>query len=345
LSFPIPKAGSNPSIAANFTLNSSGGSACLAESSSSKSAGTLAPNASCELAISFEPKATGTLSGSLVLTDNNLNASAPGYASQSIALNGTATKVTPTISWAAPADIVYGTALSATQLDASSPVAGTFVYSPAAGTVPSGGSQTLSVSFTPTDSTDYTTATDKVTLTVNKATPGIKWATPAAIRYGTALSATQLDASSPVAGKFVYSPVSGTVLKAGMQTLSVTFTPTDTADYTTATASVSLEVFQLATLTSPKPGTVLPGPSATFEWSAGSGVADYDLWLGTAGPGSKNLFDSGHVTTTSAKVTGLPENGAKVYARLWSNAGGSWKSIDYAYTEAAAAAGDVPGQR
>ena len=48
---------------------------------------------------------------------------------------------------------------------------------------------------------------------VNKATPTITWATPAAITYGTALSSTQLNATGSVAGTTVYSPVSGTVLR------------------------------------------------------------------------------------------------------------------------------------
>ena len=65
------------------------------------------------------------------------------------------------------------------------------------------------------------------------------------ITYGTALSATQLNATTPVAGSFVYSPVAGTVLGAGTgQTLSTTFTPTDTADYNDATASVLINVQQ-----------------------------------------------------------------------------------------------------
>ena len=42
----------------------------------------------------------------------------------------TVTKATPAITWATPADIVYGTALSATQLNATTTVAGTFVYTP-----------------------------------------------------------------------------------------------------------------------------------------------------------------------------------------------------------------------
>lgn len=151
-------------------------------------------------------------------------------------------KATPTMTWGAPAPITYGTALSAVQLNASSPVPGTFSYSPAAGTVLTAGSQTLTVTFTPTDTTDYATATASVILTVNKATPWISWANPAAITYGTALNASQLNATASVPGTFVYSPASGTVPGAGLQTLVATFTPSDATDYTTATKSVTITV-------------------------------------------------------------------------------------------------------
>src|SRR5207302_421285 len=80
------------------------------------------------------------------------------------------------------------------------------------------------------------------TLTVTQATPVIAWSNPAAITYGTALSATQLDATANVPGTFAYTPAAGIVLGAGTQTLSVTFTPTDTADYTTATQTAQLLV-------------------------------------------------------------------------------------------------------
>lgn len=57
-----------------------------------------------------------------------------------------------TISWSAPADVAYGTALSGAQLNATARVPGTFTYSPAAGTVLNAGSgRTLSVSFVPAD--------------------------------------------------------------------------------------------------------------------------------------------------------------------------------------------------
>jgi hypothetical protein len=154
----------------------------------------------------------------------------------------TVNKATPVITWANPAAITYGTALSSTQLNASASVAGSFAYTPAAGTVLGAGSQTLSTTFTPTDTANYNTATKTVTLTVNKATPVITWANPAAITYGTALSATQLNATASVAGSFVYTPAAGTVLTAGMHTLSTTFEPTDAANYNTATEAVKLKV-------------------------------------------------------------------------------------------------------
>ncbi|MGA3371266.1 MAG: hypothetical protein ABSC48_05840 [Terracidiphilus sp.] len=158
------------------------------------------------------------------------------------------TPVTPTITWPNPAPIVYGTALSSTQLDASSGgVAGTFTYSPAAGTVLTVGSHTLSVTFTPTDTTHYTSATGSASITVGQATPTITWATPAPITYPTALSPAQLDAVANTAGSFSYSPALGKILPVGNQTLSVTFTPTDTVDYIVATASVTLSVTKPAT--------------------------------------------------------------------------------------------------
>jgi len=81
-----------------------------------------------------------------------------------------------------------------------------------------------------------------ITYTVSKATPVITWSAPAPITYGTALSSLQLDATASVPGTFLYTPAAGTILAVGTQTLSVTFTPTDSGDYNAATAQVSLQV-------------------------------------------------------------------------------------------------------
>ena len=250
LTFPVPNTGSNPSVASNFILTTGGALDCPQLFAGNLTAGTLAAGAECQLPILFAPQVAGAVSGSVVLTDNALNAAAPAYTTQTFRLTGAGAKSSPTISWAAPPAITYGTALGATQLNATSSVAGSFAYVPAAGTLLKAGSQALSVTFTPTDATDYNTATAAVTLAVNPATPALIWAPPSAITYGTALGATQLNATSPIPGTFAYSPVAGTILGAGSQTLSVAFTPSDTTDYNATTTAVTLMVNKAAPLLS-----------------------------------------------------------------------------------------------
>jgi len=242
-------------------------------------------------------------------------------ASASVLINVVAKNV-PAISWPSPAGISYGTALSGAQLNATSPVPGSFAYTPALGTVlGAGNGQTLSATFTPADAVSFASTTASVqlnvapasltvsaaaktkvygqpdpalsysatglvngdnpavvtgsltrtagenfgsypiqqgsvgaganytvsytgaTLSITKATPALSWPTPASVAAGTALSATQLNATSPVPGSFAYTPVSGTLLSAGNgQTLSVTFTPADALNYSSATASVLINV-------------------------------------------------------------------------------------------------------
>ncbi len=53
-------------------------------------------------------------------------------------------KATPTITWATPAAITYGTALSNTQLDATGSVPGVIFYSSSIGSVLPAGNQALS---------------------------------------------------------------------------------------------------------------------------------------------------------------------------------------------------------
>jgi hypothetical protein len=171
------------------------------------------------------------------------------YKSVTATATVTVTAATPTVIWTPnPATITYGTALSAGQLDASSSTPGTFSYNPPSGTLLAAGTQTLSALFTPTDSKNFKSVTATATITVGQAVPVIAWATPASIIAGTALSGAQLNATATgvtgaaLPGVFSYTPVAGTVPAAGTQTLKVTFTPTDLANYTTAIASVSLQV-------------------------------------------------------------------------------------------------------
>jgi hypothetical protein len=75
-------------------------------------------------------------------------------------------KAVPTITWFSPNPISYGTALSATQLNAVAYVPGILTYSPLSGSVPAIGNQVLSVSFTPTDAVNYAPANTVVSITV-----------------------------------------------------------------------------------------------------------------------------------------------------------------------------------
>jgi len=154
----------------------------------------------------------------------------------------TVAKATPPINWSTPAAITYGAALSSAQLNATANIPGTYTYSPPSGATLNAGSHTLSVSFTPNDTANYNNATASVTLQVQKATPAINWSSPASIAYGTALGGAQLNASASVGGTFSYSPPGGTILDAGNPSLSVSFTPNDTANYNNASATVSINV-------------------------------------------------------------------------------------------------------
>ena len=209
------------------------------------------------------------------------------------------------LTWPQPASIVYGTPLSSTQLDATlTPPSGvsepgTFTYTPAAGTVIGAGTQVLSVTFTPNDTSDFKSVTGSTTLVVTKATPTIAWPAPAGVVAGTKLSTTQLDAvasgiAGTLAGSYAYTPAAGTVLAAGQQKLSVTFIPNDTADYNTATATVVVNVTGV-TLTSISNPTALLGDPATTITLTGTGFV----------PNSVVTVDGSAIPTTYVSGTTL----------------------------------------
>jgi hypothetical protein len=208
-------------------------------------------------------------------------------------------------SWPSPAPIVYGTPLGATQLNATASVAGTISYSPAAGTVLAAGSHSLLATFTPA-SANYATVTIEKFITVTKATPAISWNAPSGIVYGTALSSSQLNASSSAAGSFAYSPGVGTVLGAGSQTLSLTFTPTDSANYnpvtTTRSITVATKALTLTTVNTSKVyGQALPGFSVNGTGfvngdtvaSLGGTLSFSTSAAATSAPGTYNVTPSG----------------------------------------------------
>ena len=207
-------------------------------------------------------------------------------------------KTVPSITWPSPASIVYGTALSGTQLSATSLVAGAWAYTPPAGTVLNAGAgQTLSVTFTPTDTANYTPATASVTIDVTKATPVVTWANPASIVSGTVLGDTQLNATASVAGAFVYTPAAGTVLPVGTgHILGVTFTPGDAANYSTATATVTVDVVGVA----PAVTALTPesGPIGTVVRLTGTGFTGGTAVTFNGVPAAHTVVSDTQITTT-----------------------------------------------
>ncbi len=103
------------------------------------------------------------------------------------------------------------------------------------------------------------------------------------------------------------------------------------------TATSAGTTAQPAQLTSPAAGSVLAGSTATFQWTVGTGVAEYWLWLGST-PGGSDLYDQSLGTELGATVTGLPTNGSVVYVRLWSRIAWEWMYYDYAVTATTTAA-------
>ncbi len=101
-----------------------------------------------------------------------------------------------------------------------------------------------------------------------------------------------------------------------------------TANYTyTASGGATLPA-----LTTPTPGSTFTSTTETFKWTTGTGGATkYELYLGSTGVGSSNLYNSGVLTGTTVTVSGLPSNGETIYARLYWLIGSVWSNANYTY--------------
>ena len=145
--------------------------------------------------------------------------------------------------WPTATAITYGQTLAdSTLTGGSSTPAGTFAFTTSS-TAPGVGTATQGVTFTPSDFTNYNTATGTVSVTVNKANPSVTtWPLATAITYGQTLASSTLSggAATP-AGTFAFT-TPGTVPAIGITTQGVTFTPNDTTNYNTATGTVSVTV-------------------------------------------------------------------------------------------------------
>jgi hypothetical protein len=151
----------------------------------------------------------------------------------------------------------------------------------------SAGSHTLAAQARDTAGKLTTSAAVNVTKLI--VTPIITWPTPAPVFHLTVLGPQQLNATTTVPGTFTYLPVAGTVLQPGTdQSLTVTFTPADAINYTTAAAAVSITVIDK---TAPSvippapisvPATEMGGARGNVAGSVGSQSLNAFLFAGSA---------------------------------------------------------------
>jgi CSLREA domain-containing protein len=174
------------------------------------------------------------------------------------AVTFTATITSPATSAGAPtgsveffdgmADLGAGTALSASGNSATS----TFTMPTSTIATLTAGPHAIQAVFMPSGL--FQGSSDTLNLNVIQAMPTLS-INPVNITYGTALDNGQLTSDTAswtvvgipvtVMGTFTYNSPAGTVLNAGaQQSVTVTFTPNDTTDYTTETGSVTVNVAQ-----------------------------------------------------------------------------------------------------
>ncbi len=248
LNFPIPASGNNPSISADFTLDSTSSGTCPLTGSTTSTPGTLAAGATCTLPISFAPTVGGTISDSLVLTDTNLNATPS--TTQTISLQGTGQLITPTLAFATIPDHTYGdtpfivTATSLSSGTVTYAVTGSATILGSTLTITGTGTVTLTASQAAAG--NYAVATATTSFNVGVATPTLAFATIPAHTYGdTPFTVTATSASSGAVTYTVTGPATilgSTLTITGTGTVTLTASQAATSTYTAATTTTNFNV-------------------------------------------------------------------------------------------------------
>jgi len=330
LTFTVPGSGNNPSIAPGFSLNGSGDSACPVTASGAGSPGSLAQGTSCTVAIDFAPVAAGSISGSLVFTDNS------AVATQTISLSGTATQQTPTFgamsfspaateaygasqivtisdtlvyigSGAVPAGavtfVLNGVSYTASCAGSSSPL--TCTYAVPAATIAALPLTAYTVTAAYTADSNYTAATGASgTFTITQATQAIAFTPSTPVTYGVSpitLAATGGASGLPVVFTIVSGPGSitgSTLTVTGAGTIVIAANQAGNTNYAAATAvQQSIVVNQTAqtiTFTPLSPVTYGVSPITLAATGGASGLPV--VFTIVSGPGS--------ITGSTLTVTG-----------------------------------------
>jgi sugar lactone lactonase YvrE len=286
--------------------------ASFALDNSTNCGSTLSASSNCTIGINFTPKATGSLTASVTVTDNTLGFS---NSTQSISLSGTGTPgATVTTTMASAAAATFDPAsqtvtLAASVMAGSNPAttgtvtftvkngatvigsattSGTLSSNGAASVsyvIPAGtqaGSYSIDAVYNP--GATYAASSDSAQqLVISKATPVIATApTASAITYGQTLASSTLSGgaagynSASVSGSFAFTAPS-TAPNAGTPSESVTFTPADGNDYSTATTTTAVSVGQATAAVTVTGYTVAYSGSAHTATGTATGISSANL--------------------------------------------------------------------
>ena len=170
------------------------------------------------------------------------------------------------------------------------------------------GAGLVSVTASQTGNANYGVATPVTqTIQVNPATPIVTWPTASAITYGQPLGSSMFSGgSASVPGNFVWTTPAA-ILIAGSQSASVTFIPSDSADYSSLTSTVSLTVNPanyVVTVSSDDAGTAsncTPQATPGIGTDASCSLRDALLQAAATGGGNISFASSGasYLTLTS----------------------------------------------
>ena len=304
-------------VSSNYTFNYVAGTVTVAKATPSVSAWPAAS------AIGYgQTLASSTLTGGTASVSGTFAWTAPattpgvGASSQSVTftpadgtdyntVTGTASvtvnKATPSVlAWPAASAINYGQTLADSSLTGgTASVSGTFAWTTPA-TTPSAGTSSQSVTFTPSDGTDYNTVTGSVSVTVNSApAPAVTSTSPANgatnVNIGNTITATfslAMDSSTITSSTFTLATSGGTAVSGLVSYVggTATFTPNTALAYSTSytatitTAAKSSAEAPLASnyvwtfTTGANPNAVTVDFGTTFQTIRGFGGST--AWLG-----------------------------------------------------------------
>lgn len=230
----------------------------------------------------------GVHSKTVVFTPTDTN----NYNTTTCSISLVIDKVTPKVTSAPTTkESTYGKTLRAISLNGgTASVDGTFVWN-TPNEIPNVGTTSYSVTFTPTDNTNYLPVVIQVPVTIKKATPTIsQMPTFGNLTYGNTLNSLALtDGTASVDGAFQWK--NGTkVPETGTSEETIIFTPTDTSHYETVEKTVSVKTVKNTPiiLTFPQAAPIIYGSKVsestlsggranvegTFEWQNGNEMLD-----------------------------------------------------------------------